>query len=286
MNKRIFITGATSGIGKEAAIKLAQQGADVIIHGRDEAKAERVRAEISADSASGKVDVLLGDLSNKTDILALVDAFKARYDSLDVLINNAGGVMNREKEETAGGWEKTIAVNVLAPYMLSVLLFPYLVRQKGARIINTASTAHRMAKPNLDDFMYEERYNALTAYGDAKLYSILLGREYLLRQPKNGDHRVVMNAFHPGVVATNFAMESNSIYNFFFRLARPFLTSPEKGAETMVYLATQTEQELVNGKYFYQRKPAKMRISGDEESLAKELWEKCAAYTGINFGNL
>lgn len=286
MNKRIFITGATSGIGKEAAIKLAQQGADVIIHGRDEAKAERVRAEISAASASGKVDVLLGDLSNKTDILGLVDAFKARYDSLDVLINNAGGVMNREKGETADGWEKTIAVNVLAPYMLSVLLFPYLARQKGARIINTASTAHRMAKPNLDDFMYEHRYNALIAYGDAKLYSILLGREYLQRQPEVGDHRVVMNAFHPGVVATNFAMESNSIYNFFFKLARPFLTSPEKGADTMVYLASQTEQELVNGKYFYKRKPAKVRISGDEESLAKELWEKCAVYTGINFGNL
>ncbi len=280
--KRILITGATSGIGKVAALELVKQGHHVIIHGRSEAKAEGTKEEILTKAPGGVVDVLLADLTNKADILALVETFNSRYDALDVLVNNAGGVMKKQRETTAEGWEKTIAVNVLAPFMLSALLYPKLRGQPDARIINTASMAHRMAKPELTDLMYERRYSAMKAYGDAKLYVILMGREFARRQRETGGH-VTMNSFHPGVVATNFAGESDSLYHFFFKVFRLFLTSPEKGADTLVYLASDPDARNLNGEYLTKRKIANVYGVKDPLALAGRLWERWEHYTGIKF---
>ncbi|WP_257656287.1 SDR family NAD(P)-dependent oxidoreductase [Parapedobacter lycopersici] len=284
-NKRILITGATSGIGREAAIALAKQGAHVIIHGRDAAKAAAVKQEIGVIAPDAAVDVLLADLLKKSDVLALAEAFNSRFDSLDVLINNAGGVMNTRREETEDGWEKTIALNVLAPFMLSALLYPKLQRQPDARIINTASMAHYTARPDLNDLMYEQRYHALRAYGDAKLFVILMGREFASRQRNNPqDNQVIMNAFHPGMVATNFAGQSDSLYHLFFRFFRPLLTSPKKGADTMVYLATDEKKaNNFNGAYFVKRKRAKIYIPKRNAELTGALWAAWERYTGIPF---
>ena len=280
--KRILITGATSGIGSVAALELVKRGHHVIIHGRNEAKAQFTKKEILAKVPGGVVDVLLADLTKKVEILALVETFNSRYDALDVLVNNAGGVMKKQRELTVDGWEKTIAVNVLAPFMLSALLYPKLRGQPDARIINTASMAHRMAKPNLTDLMYEQRYSAMKAYGDAKLYVILMGQEFARRQQQVGGH-VTMNAFHPGVVATNFAGESDSFYHFFFKVFRRFLTPPEKGADTMVYLASHPDAGNLNGEYLTTRKISSVYGVKDPLATAARLWERWENYTGITF---
>lgn len=279
--KRILITGATSGIGKVAALELVKQGHQVVIHGRSGAKAEAAKKEILAKVPGGLVDVLLADLTRKADILALVDAFNDRYDALDVLVNNAGGVMRKQREVTVDGWEQTIAVNVLAPFMLSALLYPKMQNQLDARIVNTASMAHRMAKPDLTDLMYEKRYNAMKAYGDAKLYVILMGQEFARRQAGIGG-AVTMNSFHPGVVATNFAGESDSLYHFFFSMFRPLLITPEKGADTLIYLASHPDAGNLNGEYLAKRKKSSVH-GAKNPKLAGQLWERWMHYTGIEF---
>ncbi len=283
--KRILLTGATSGIGKEAALELARRGAHVVIHGRNKEKTAAVREELIRASGNSQVDVLLGDLSVKAEVLRLADEFNQRYGSLDVLINNAGGVMNKVRETTADGWERTIALNVLAPYMLTALLYPALQVRPGSRIVNTSSAAHRMAKANLDDFMYEKRYNALGAYGDAKYYVLLLGQELARRQQAYPGNHPVMNALHPGIVATNFAVESNSLYNFFFKFFRPFLISPRKGADTIIYLASHPEGGLSGGRYFMKRKVAKIHGPVPDSVKAGRLWALCEQYTGISLLN-
>ncbi len=281
--KTVLITGATSGIGKVAATELAGMGAQVIVHGRNAEKAAAVQQEIIRTTGNDQVTILLADLSVKAGVRKLADTFANRYDKLDVLVNNAGGVMNKQREVTVDGWEKTISLNVLAPFMLSALLYPKLQAAGEGRIINVSSAAHRMAKARLDDFMYEKDYNPLRAYGDAKLYVILLGQEFTRRTRQFPQHNVAMNALHPGVVATNFAGESNSFYNFFFRFFRLFLISPEKGADTMIYLASQPEGVQHSGGYYIKRKLAKIHFSGDIEAIAGRVWELCERYTGIPF---
>jgi len=281
--KKIRLTGATSGIGKAAAFRLAEQGHHIIVHGRNTDKAKGTRQEILASVPGADVDLLIADLSRKADVLSMVEIFNSRYDGLDVLINNAGGVMNKQREETADGWEKTIEVNVLAPYMLSALLYPQLQRQAGAQIINTASTAHKRADADIDDLMSERQYSPMHAYANAKLYVILLGQEFARRQQVRPGNAVAMNAFHPGVVATNFAVESNSFYHYFFKLFRPFLATEEEGADTMVYLANQEGELKHNGAYFVQRKPAKVHQPKNAELVAKKLWEQAEQITGIPF---
>ncbi len=277
--KRVLITGATSGIGKVAALRLAEMGAEVLLHGRNPEKTMKVRNELVKRSGNEAIEPLLADLSSREDIVRLADEVNHRYDRLDVLINNAGGVMSKSRETNSEGWEKTIALNVLAPYMLSALLYDRLRAAPEGRIINTASAAHRMAKASLDDWMYQKKYNGLQAYGDAKLYVISLGKEFARRS----DGRVVMNAMHPGVVATNFAGDSDTFYNIFFKLFRPFLLSPEKGADTIVYLASDPQGGKHSGDYFVKRKPAKIHFRGDTREIGARVWRLCEEYSGIRF---
>ncbi len=281
--KRALITGATSGIGRIAALDLARRGAQVIVHGRNPEKTARTRDEIVQSTGNDTTDILIGDLSRKEDILQMAGTLLSRYPSLDILINNAGGVMSKARTVNAEGWETTIALNLLAPFMLTALLYPALRVNPGSRIINTASAAHRTARADLNNFMYEKHYNAMTAYGDAKLYLILLGQEFTRRQEAQTGHKPVMNAVHPGVVATRFATESDSAYHFFFKLFRPFLITPEKGADTILYLATHPEGALPGGHYFFKRKKRKVYIPRNQQDLAGRVWQLCERYTGVSF---
>lgn len=283
-SKRVLITGATEGIGKAAAFQLAANGFEVILHGRNAEKAALVKQEIQVRYPDAKLDILIADLESRADTVKLADTFNQRYDSLDVLVNNAGGVMNKVRQETVDGWERTIALNVLAPFMCSALLLPALQRRPGAKIINTSSMAHMLGKPNLDDLMYETKFNAQQAYGDAKLYIILLGVEFARRQQLTDDpNRIGMYAFHPGVIASNFAKDSTSVYHHFFRWFRPFLSSVRQGADTMVYLAAQENVDLQNGGYYVKRKKKRARLPANARDVAEQLWERCESLTGIRF---
>jgi NAD(P)-dependent dehydrogenase (short-subunit alcohol dehydrogenase family) len=282
-DKIVLITGATSGIGKVAATVLAQKGAHIILHGRNFEKAEATRKEIILASGNNKVDLLIADMSSLADVRKMAEEFNSKYEKLDVLINNAGGVMNEQRAVTKEGFEKTIVVNHLAPFLLTSLLFDKLKKSEDGRIVNTSSMAHKMANPNYEDFNMEKKYSSMLAYGNAKLYVILFTQEMQRRLQAKGIKNIEINALHPGIVKTNFSQESNSIMKFFFNWFSWFLISPEKGADTILYLAEAEEAKQYSGLFFNKRKPVKVKESFISLEKAKKLWEISEQCTGVKF---
>lgn len=251
--KTILITGATDGIGMVTAKELAKEGHRVIIHGRNETKAKKVVDEIKSLTGNHEVDYLLADLFSFESIKQMSVDFQKRYDQLDVLINNAGAVLDNERSVTKDGIEKTMALNVLAPLLLTELLLNSLKKSNAARIINMSSASHRASgKPNLDDLNFEEIHSAQKRYGLSKLYVIWNTRHLARLLQTQGIKNVTVNVSHPGAVATNFGQDSDKgfLVNLIYKIALPFMASPEKGASTNVFLATSSAVSGVTGKYF------------------------------------
>jgi retinol dehydrogenase 12 len=282
-DKVILITGATSGLGKEAATELVKKGARVIIHGRNKKKAEQVKSEIMKTYQHGKVEYLLADFNSLEQVRQLARDFNKNYGRLDVLINNAGGIMDKKRKTTIDGNEQTLAVNVLSHFLLTALLFDKLKSNDNARIINLSSEAHKQAKPDLDDIQMERNYNAYVAYGNSKLYNILFTKEMHRRLIKEGIMNVSVNAMHPGVVATGFALKSTSYMKWVFQLMRPFILSPKQGADTIIYLASDPKAGKYSGAYLKNRKIIKPSSKLDTRDNAKRLWAKCEELTGEKF---
>jgi NAD(P)-dependent dehydrogenase (short-subunit alcohol dehydrogenase family) len=163
------------------------------------------------------------------------------------------------------------------------MLFEHLQKSTKSRVINLSSEAHRRAEPDFDDFQLEKNYNSYKAYGNSKLYNILFTKEMHRRLTKRGILNVCVNAMHPGVVATNFALESTSKIKFAFQLMRPLLLSPENGADTIIYLASDPAVEKYSGAYFKKRKIINSSSKYDTQDNAKKLWNKCEELTGIKF---
>lgn len=258
MNKQrtVLITGATGGIGKAAAIALAKQNFRVVIHGRNKEKTAGVSEEIKRISGNNKIEHIVGDLFLMDDVKKVAQIFIERYGSLDVLINNAGGIMSKDRKETTVGVETTIAVNVLAPFLLTELLLDLLKKSNDGRIINVSSNSHQLnAKPNFKDLELQKNYNPLTAYGNAKLFLIWIS-QHLAGKLKDDFKNVTVNTLHPGAVASSFGVNSNlgGFLNFFAKLARPFFRTPEQGAETIIYLATSEDVKSITGRYFENKK--------------------------------
>lgn len=283
-DKIVFITGATSGIGKAAARELAMKGARVIIHGRNAEKANNVREEIVKACGHQKVDVITGDLASLDDVRKIAEHINFHYDRLDVLVNNAGGVMDAKRQLTIDGLERTFAVNVASLFLLTALLFEKIKKSDDGRIIHVSSEAHRIGRADLDDLQLEKKYSSARAYGNAKLYVICLAEEMARRMRESGIQNVTVNALHPGVVATNFARESKgSLMNFFFSLFKIFFISPEKGAQTTIHLASSEKVKGVNGKYFAKSKPARVRRKYITPENLQGLWEACETITEKEF---
>lgn len=282
-NKICLITGATSGMGKITALELAKKGAHVIIHGRDAAKAETVRKEITAACGHNNVTVMLADLGSLQGVRQLAEQFSARYDHLDILMNNAGAIMNKKREESTDGIETTIQVNFIATFYLTALLFEKLKKSNAARIINYSSAMHKYAKVNLDDFMMRKGYQILRAYANAKLYVNLFTEELNRRMQSAGIKNITINAVHPGGVNTNFANNSNSIVRFLLKLMRPFSLTEEKGADTGIYLAEDAEVGNHSGEYFVERKAKLPAQKYNTPEIAKEVWSIAEKLTGITF---
>jgi len=280
--KTVFITGSTGGIGKATALALAKQNFRVVIHGRDQDRTAAVCEELKRISANPAIDFIVGDLFLMSEAARVAETFIARYGALDVLINNAGGIMGRTREETAEGVEKTLAVNLLAPFLLTQRLLVLLKKSDDARIINVSSNSHRLnAKPNLSDLELKENYNPLRAYGNAKLFLIWISGHLQGRLEKNSCANIKINSLHPGAVATNFGVTSNlgGLLNTIAKLLRPFFKTPEQGSETIVYLATSDEAKSLSGKYFEQNKikqPAQKYYSPQNERL---IWDYCEKRT-------
>jgi NAD(P)-dependent dehydrogenase (short-subunit alcohol dehydrogenase family) len=268
----IVITGASDGIGAAAARQLAARGEEVILVGRSQAKTAAVAAELGAPYH-------LADFADLGQVRQLAAELQAAYPRIDVLANNAGGIMGA-RQVTKDGFEKTFQVNHLAPFLLTSLLLPVLTAS-SAKILQTSSVAAKnFGKIDIDDLQNERDYSPNKAYGDAKLENILFTRELHRRYHDQG---ISAAAFHPGNVATNFASDTTSWFRFIYHtpVKRLMLATPAKGAETLVWLAEGTPGTTwQSGAYYDKNKPATSTDQADDPQLAQELWDRSATLTG------
>jgi NAD(P)-dependent dehydrogenase (short-subunit alcohol dehydrogenase family) len=277
-----LITGATSGIGKAAAVALARRGSTLVLVGRDQDRGERTVEEIVNQTGNRQVDLMLADLSSQEQIRQLAERFLATERPLHILLNNAGIIMLRRRE-TVDGIETTLAVNHLGCFLLTSLLLERIKASAPARIVNVASDAYGHAGGRLDfgDLQSVNGYSAMKVYGKSKLANILFTRELARRLQGTG---VTANCLHPGFVGTNLARNNGLVASAAMLLLRPFARSPDKGAETVVYLCASPEVAGVTGKYFFdkQEKWPKRYAQNDED--AARLWEVSECMTGLTGG--
>lgn len=279
--KVVLITGATNGIGKVAAQELAKMGASVLIVGRNPSKTRDVMREIQKASGNNNVDMLTADLSIISDIRGVAADFRERYDRLDVLINNAGAFFN-ERKSTPDGYERTFALNHLSYFLLTNLLLDMLKASAPSRVINTSSGAHMGATKgmNFDDLQGEKNYGGWGAYAQSKLANILFTNELARRLEGT---QVTANSLHPGFVNTGFGKNNGGLIGAALNLVTPLMgRTPEKGAETLIYLASSPEVEGVTGKYFVDNKESSVSSAARDPEQARRLWEISEELTGLN----
>ncbi|MGD1891813.1 MAG: SDR family oxidoreductase [Cyclobacteriaceae bacterium] len=270
-DKICVITGANSGIGKVTALELATRGAHVVMLCRNQEKAERAKEDILRVCGHDRVDIVLADLASLQQIREAAAHINEHYPRIDVLNNNAGLITSDQRETTEDGFETTFGVNHLAPFLLTQLLLDKVLASDGGNIINVSSEAHRFASFDLKDLQYEKRkYNGLKAYASSKLCNILFTRELSKRLPQTN---VVTNSLHPGGVATNFGKGVSGFFGVIMKMARPFMISEEKGAQTSIYLATSDEGYTATGLYFKDKKAVKPNKDASSDYNAKRLWE-------------
>ncbi|MBF8285333.1 MAG: Short-chain dehydrogenase [Anaerolineales bacterium] len=276
-SKICMVTGATSGIGQVTARELARQGATVIVVGRSRERSEATVNRIKQQTDNPNVEYRLADLSVQKDIHQLAQEFKHKYQRLHVLVNNAGAIFLR-RLESADGIEMTFALNHLNYFLLTHLLLDTLKASAPARIINVSSRAHaRVSGLNFDDLQNKRGYG-MNVYGQSKLMNVLFTYELARRLEGTG---IMVNALHPGFVATRFATNNGLLV----RLARPvldlFALSAEEGAQTMIYLATSPEVEGVTGKYFVKEKAVLSSPASYDEAAARRLWQISEKMTSL-----
>ena len=272
-----LITGATSGIGRVAALEIARLGAKLTLVARDRGRAEAAVSEIRAESRNDEIDFLLADLSSQQSIRELARELLARGQPLHVLVNNAG-VFALRRSLTVDGIETVFAVNHLGYFLLTGLLLDRLKESAPARIVNVASDAHSWGTIDFDDLGGERSYRSMRIYGRSKLANILF--TYELARRLEGT-RVTVNCLHPGAVATRLGSQNGAIARFLIGLLRPFLRTPEAGAETVVHLAASPDVEGVSGKYFIDRHEARSSEESRDPAVAHRLWELSARMTGL-----
>ena len=273
-----LVTGATHGIGRATAEALAAQGATVIVHGRDSAAVGAVCREVARSAGNAKVTGVVADFASLASVRRLAADVAARHERLDVLVDNAG-TGARGLRRTSDGFEWLFGVNHLAPFLLTNLLLDKLKASASARVVVVASIAYRRAVLDLGDANWERRkYSGLAAYGASKLANILFTLELARRLAGSG---VTANCLHPGVVATNIFSQLGFVGRLFTLLARPWLLTPQKGAETSVYLASSPEVASVSGRYFDRCREVPLEpVAGDAEA-ARKLWELSERLCGI-----
>jgi NAD(P)-dependent dehydrogenase (short-subunit alcohol dehydrogenase family) len=276
--KTVLITGATSGIGRAAAVALAAMGARVGITGRDAGRAAASAAEITRESGSQMIDAFVADLSSQAEVRMLADQVLATYPRLDVLLNNVGGFW-AHRHVTADGLEHTFALNHLAPFLLTNLLLERLVASAPSRIVTVSSGAQAMGRINFDDLMEGRDYSGQRAYNQSKLANVMFTYELARRLAGTG---VTATALHPGMTNTSFSAEDPArVMKPIVFLIRPFMKSPAQGADTAVYLASAPEVEGVSGAYFASRKARKSHESSYDATTTARLWQVSAGLVGV-----
>jgi NAD(P)-dependent dehydrogenase (short-subunit alcohol dehydrogenase family) len=278
--KTCMITGSNSGIGKDTAIGLAEMGATIMMACRNEEKAKLAMEEIIEKTGNSSIELFLVDLSSQKQIHDLGRKYGEKNEKLDVLINNAGIVMHK-RTLTVDGIEMTLAVNVLAPFLLSHVLLGVLKSSAPSRIINVSSALHNYASMKFDNLQGEKSYTPFGVYNMSKLALNLITFEFAKKLEGTG---VTMNCLHPGIIRSNLGRDMP----LYYRWAQLFFRSPKQGARTSIYLASSPNVEGVNGKYFKNRKEAKASRESYNEENAKRLWQTCVELTNLqdSFRNL
>ena len=275
--KVVVITGATSGIGQVAAERLAGMGARLVLVARDKARGEAALARLRQLGPGVAHSIHYAELSRVAEMKRVAAKIAAAEPRIDVLINNAGALFG-SRQVTEDGLELTFATNHVAYFVLTHGLRPSLAAAAPtARVVNTASDAHKGNKLDFSDLQSAKDYSGFKVYGRSKLCNILYTRELARRWAGTG---VTANTLHPGFVATRFGDQSGGMMSFAVRVAKNFAISPERGAETIVYLASSDEVASVSGKYFYKCREATPTKEAQDDTATQRLWaetEKLAA---------
>jgi retinol dehydrogenase-12 len=269
----VVLTGATRGIGHAAAIEIARRGAELAVVGRDP---ERVRATAQEARAAGDQPVHehVADLARMDEVRRLAAELLDAYPRIDVLVNNAGAMFT-SRHVTPDGFEQTFALNHLAPFLLTNLLLERLT-ESSARVVTTASDAHKAAVLDLDDLQSERgRYRQFRVYGTTKLCNILFTRELQRRHPQ-----LAANCLHPGEIRSGFGKNDGLLTRIGLMAAAPFLRSPQTGARPLVWLALDPQAGELRGQYLEKGHPAEPSAQAQDDRLARELWERSEALTG------
>lgn len=272
-----LITGATAGIGRETAIRLASLGATVGIVARDARRGERVLAELTRHSGRRDATLFLADLSSMRDVRALAHAVRERLPRVHVLISNAA-VITPSREVTVDGFERQFAVNHLAPFLLVNRLLDVLRESAPARVVIVASQVEREGEIAFDDLQLERGWTRLRAYNRSKLANMLFAFELARRLAGSG---VTVNCLHPGVVATRLLDDYNGRPRALRFLRIRGVPGPEEGARTSVYLAASGEVASLTGRYFREERMAEPSPQSQDVGLAMRLWEESARLVGV-----
>lgn len=271
------VTGATSGIGRETARGLAKLGAEVVVVGRSREKAEATVRELRESTGNDRLSFALADFASQKETRALAAELLAKHSKIHVLVNNAG-VIETRRRLTPDGIESVFGVNHLGYFLLTNLLLDRLRESAPARIVNVASDAHRWATLDWDNLQGEKGWSFSRQYGLSKLANILFTAELARRLEGSG---VTANSLHPGAVGTNFATNNGLLARVVMALGRPLLRTPEKGADTALWLASSPEVEGRTGEYWYDRKPHRpARICADRDAQSR-LWAQSEKLTGL-----
>ncbi len=275
-----LVTGATNGIGYETALGLARLGARVAIVGRDADKAGRCAERVRVAVPGAIVDAHTADLSAQDAIRQLAGVLRAAYPRLDVLVNNAGAIFDR-RTLTVDGIERTWALDHLGYVLLTLELLESLKASAAAggkpRIVNVASAAHYRGHIDFDDIEGARRYGAMRAYAQAKLGNVLFTYALARRLRDSG---VAVNCLHPGVINTGFARNTGGLFGTAWSLMRPFLTSPDKGAQTSLHAASAPELDGVTGRYFSHARPKTSSAESRDEAVQERVWALSLAQIG------
>jgi NAD(P)-dependent dehydrogenase (short-subunit alcohol dehydrogenase family) len=275
--RTVLVTGATSGIGRATALRLAALGADLAITGRDHRRTEAVGAEIRA-VGGGAVHLFLADLSAQSEVRRLAQEVLSQLPRIDVLLHNAGGCWNT-RHVTADGLEHTFAVNHLAPFLLTQLLLARLRRSGPARVVTVSSNAQALGRIHFDDLQGARSYSGARAYNQSKLANVLFTYELARRLAGSG---LTANTLHPGVVDTCFGAEDpGRLQRLLVPFVRPFMQTPARGAATSVHLASAPHLAAVTGRYFVHGRPRKSSPRSHDEAVAARLWHVSGELVGL-----
>jgi len=277
--KTVVVTGGTSGIGEVAALRLAEKGARIVLIARDQTRAAATLAKLKNANPSAAHAAHYGDLSALAEMKRVAGEVAAAEPRIDVLVNNAGAVFLSRKT-SVDGLEMTFATNHMAYFVVTNILLDRLKATPGARIVSTASDAHRSGKLDFDDLQSEKSYGSFRVYGTSKLCNILFTRE-LARRLDGAD--VTANCLHPGFVGTRFGQ--NNASNILTKLLRDAVMSlgisPEEGAKTIIHLASSPDVATISGEYFYKCKVAEPTAAAQNDDDAKRLWDVSAKIAGL-----